>query len=428
MDAEAPARIRAWLEARREAMAALLLDLVEAESPTLEPESQRVPQGLLADRLQALGLHTRLVPGRVAGGALLARPDRAGRAGPAQLLIGHSDTVWPRGSVREMPPHVTDGRLYGPGAFDMKGGLVEIVFALEALRELGLPPAVPPCVLVTSDEEIGSPESFRLIRRLARCADRAFVLEPALGPAGRLKTARKGHGQFRLEVRGRAAHAGLEPEKGASAILELSHQVQRLFALNDPERGITVNVGTIDGGLRPNVVAPAGFATVDVRILNAADAPRVEAALHGLTASTPGTTLHIEGKIERLPMERTPGNRRLWQRARSAAYELGLEIDEGTSGGGSDGNITSLFCPTLDGLGPVGDGAHAMHENVVLESLPERAALLALLILSPPMTTRRDGATRAAAAEAPVAAPGTATPRLLGRGGPDGPGPESTSG
>jgi glutamate carboxypeptidase len=305
------------------------------------------------------------------------------RGGPIQLLIGHSDTVWPSGTIADMPAHLEGGRLYGPGSFDMKGGLVEILYAVETLRALDLSPTVTPVVLVNSDEETGSRDSWRLIERLARIADRAFVLEPALGPEGRLKTARKGNGQFLLRVLGRAAHAGLEPEKGASAILELSLCIQQLFELNDPDRGITVNVGTIDGGLRTNVVAPTSEATIDVRILHASDAPRVERAIRSLRARTPGTRLEITGGINRLPMERTRRNRRLWHSARRSADQLGLEIEEGVSGGGSDGNITSLYCATLDGLGPVGDGAHAVHEHVLVDSLPDRAALLAMLLLEP---------------------------------------------
>jgi glutamate carboxypeptidase len=393
-------RVTEHLAARRDEMATFLMELVEAESPTLEPASQEAPQARLADRLAATGFAVRRIPGRVSGGTLLARPRVRDRGRPLQLLIGHCDTVWPRGTTRELPPHLSNGRLYGPGSFDMKGGLVEIVFALEALRRLDLAPSVTPVVLVNSDEEIGSPDSWSAIERLARIADRAFVLEPALGPAGKLKTARKGNGQFQLRVFGRAAHAGLEPEKGASAILELSHVIQRLFALNDPERGISVNVGTIDGGLRTNVVAPLGQASIDVRILHAEDAPRVERAVRALTPTTPGTRLEIRGGIDRLPLERTPRNRRLWRLAQRAAYDLGLEIEEGVSGGGSDGNITSLYCATLDGLGPVGDGAHATHEHVLVDSLPERTALLTLLLLAPALGRAR----RDAAGEAPAAA------------------------
>ena len=366
-------------------MAAVLTRLVELESPTLDPESQRAPQRMLTELLRTAGHRVRRIPGDRSGGMLLSAPERRVRGGPIQVLIGHCDTVWPIGTIATMPVRTENGRLYGPGAFDMKGGLVEIAFALDALRQLGLTPPVTPVVLVNSDEETGSRDSWRLIERLARAADRAFVLEPGLGPAGLLKTARKGNGQFLLQVHGRAAHAGLEPEKGASAILELSLCIQRLFALNDPERGITVNVGTIDGGMRTNVIAPTSRATIDVRILHAEDGPRVERSIHALEATTPGTTLEISGGIDRQPLERTPRNRRLWQRALEAAERLDIEIGEGTSGGGSDGNITSLHCATLDGLGPVGDGAHAVHEHVLIDSLPERAALLACLLLGPPM-------------------------------------------
>jgi len=376
-------RIREHLSARQTEMAEFLTRLVEAESPTVDPESQRAPQRLLADRLESLDFRVRHYPGETSGGMLLARPAERERGGPIQVLIGHSDTVWPSGTIAEMPACLEGGRLYGPGSFDMKGGLVEILFAAETLHDLDLRPAVAPVVLVNSDEETGSGESCRLIERLARIADRAFILEPALGPEGRLKTARKGNGQFLLRVHGRAAHAGLEPEKGASAILELSLCIQQLFELNDPDRGITVNVGTIDGGLRTNVVAPTSEATIDVRVLHAADASRIEQAIRALKARTPGTELEITGGINRLPMERTRRNRRLWHSARRSANLLGLEIEEGVSGGGSDGNITSLHCATLDGLGPVGDGAHAVHEHVLVDSLPNRAALLAMLLLEP---------------------------------------------
>jgi glutamate carboxypeptidase len=378
-------------------MVDFLTRLVASESPTLEPKTQAAALQMLTERLEGAGLSVRNYAGRTSGGMLLAAPAHRVRRIPLQLVIGHCDTVWPIGTIEEMRVRREEGRLYGPGAFDMKGGLVEIVFALEAIRALEERPTVSPVVMINSDEETGSRDSWRLIDRLAKIADRAFILEPGLGPAGQLKTARKGNGQFLLRVHGRAAHAGVEPEKGASAILELSLCIQQLFALNEPERGISVNVGTIDGGMRTNVVAPVSEATIDVRILHAEDGPRVEKAIRSLQPSTPGTRLEISGGIERLPLERTPRNRRLWERAVSVAERLGMEISEGISGGGSDGNITSLRCATLDGLGPVGDGAHAVHEHVILDSLPERAALLAGLLLEPPLC---DGPVSGAGADA----------------------------
>ena len=210
-------------------------------------------------------------------------------------------------------------------------------------------------------------------------------MEPSLGPHGSLKTSRKGVGRFVVTVKGRAAHAGLDPEKGISAILELSHVVQALFALNDPERGITVNVGTIDGGLRPNVIAPESRAEVDVRVRTKADAEMIERAIHSILPTVPGTELILSGGISRPPLESTPRNRKLWQRAVDAAEALGIDVDEASAGGGSDGNWTSLYTPTLDGLGAVGDGAHALNEHVIEEKMAERAALLACLVNSEPI-------------------------------------------
>ena len=267
----------------------------------------------------------------------------------------------------------------------MKAGLVQMVFALKALACLRLEPTVTPVVLINSDEEIGSGDSEKWIRRLSRGSNRVFVLEPSLGERGRLKTIRKGVGLFKITVKGRAAHAGLEPEAGASAILELSHVIQKLAALNSPRNGITVNVGLVQGGLRPNVVAPEGRATVDVRVLRLKDIETVQHAIHHLEPETPNVELQVEGRIDRAPLEKTPRNNFLWERAQMAAGELGFKLEEGIAGGASDGNITSLYTATLDGLGAVGGGAHAQHEFVYTDRLPERAALLALLLLDPPV-------------------------------------------
>jgi glutamate carboxypeptidase len=258
-----------------------------------------------------------------------------------------------------------------------------MVLAVEAVRELGIDLALEPVILVNTDEEIGSRDSRRPIRRLAGRVRRAWVLEPSLGPSGRLKTARKGVARFTVTVRGRAAHAGLDPGAGASAILELSHVVQKLFALNDPGGGVTVNVGTIDGGLGPNVVAPESRALVDVRAPTAADAERVEKAILSLVATTPGTRLEISGGFGRPPLEATPRNRALWSLARAEAGRLGIALEQGLAGGGSDGSFTSLWTATLDGLGPVGDGAHAPHECIYLDATLERAALVTMLLASP---------------------------------------------
>ena len=378
------------LRKRREKMTGFLEKLALTESPTENPRSQTEVLGTLSTALSELGFETRHVPGTMSGGHLYARPRRRRRCGPIQLLLGHCDTVWPVGTLENMPVEAGDGVIRGPGVYDMKGGLTQTIFALRALRELDLTPPVTPVVFVNSDEERGSKESTRYIRRLARIADRAFVMEPSLGPSGRLKTARKGVGRFTIVVEGQAAHAGLDPESGASAILELSYLIQNLFALNDPEGGTTVNVGTIDGGLSPNVVAPESRAVVDVRVPDQDEANRVEEAVFALKPVTPGVKLRVEGGIGRPPLERTPRNRELWETAEQLAEELDIELEEGMAGGGSDGNTTSLFTATLDGLGAVGDGAHAAHEFVYVDRMVERCALLGLLLMEPSLAERRE--------------------------------------
>jgi glutamate carboxypeptidase len=378
-----PQRLLAHLRARTQEMAALLLDLARLESPSLDAASQEPVFARLAAELEAVDFRVRRLPGRNTGGQLWAVPPARRQGAPAQLLLGHCDTVWPKGTVERMPVAVTGGRLTGPGVYDMKGGLVQGIFALRALRELGLTPEVTPAVFIDSDEEIGSLESIPRLERAARRMCRVFVLEPSLGPEGKLKTRRKGSLRFTVKIQGRAAHSGLDPEKGASAILELSRVIQRLYELADPERGITVNVGVVSGGLRANVVAPEARAELDIRVLATEDAVRLERTVLGLAPLTPGTNLEVVGGIDRPPLEATPGNRILWEAARRCAEALGIPLAEGTAGGASDGSLTSRFVPTLDGLGAVGDGAHALHEHVLVDRMPERAALLALLLLEP---------------------------------------------
>ena len=384
MASATPQALLGWLDDHREEMVGLLERLARAESPSVDHGAQRGPFRILASELERDGYFVRAVQGRDAGDHLYARPRERSRGNPRQLLIGHMDTVWPIGTIAEMPLRRNGRQLYGPGVADMKGGLVEIVFALRALRERGLHPTVTPVVFVNTDEETGSHDSSRLIRMLARGAERAFVLESGEGADGKLKIARKGGGRFTVTVHGRPSHAGAEPEQGISAILELSHQVQRLFALNDAARGITVNVGTIDGGLLPNVVAPEATAIVDVRVPSAAAAREVEAALRGLRPVLEGARIEVEGGFSRPPMEPDRENRALLAKARQLGYELGMSLeDAGLVGGSSDANTTSLFTGTLDGLGPIGEGSHAPDERVDTMQMPERTALLALLLLEP---------------------------------------------
>jgi glutamate carboxypeptidase len=375
-------RILEAVRAREEEWCAFLVGLAELESPSTEPGLQEPVLARLASAFRDVGLRVRRVPGRTSGGMLLARPG-AGRGGAFQLVLGHCDTVWPSGTLEGMPVVREGHTLRGPGVFDMKAGLTHVVLALRVLRDLGLEPPVAPVVFVNSDEETGSADSTRHIERLARLACRAYVLEPALDPTGRIKTARKGTGSFSIRVRGRSAHAGLDPGKGASAIQELAALIQHLHGLTDPERGVTVNVGVVRGGVRPNVVAAEAWAEVDVRVDSLEQGARVAEAIRGVRASVEGCSIEVTGDIDRAPLERTPGNRRLWQAALGVARSMGLEIEEGRAGGASDGNTTSLVTPTLDGLGAVGDGAHAAHEHVDIPRSLERCALLAGLLLLP---------------------------------------------
>jgi glutamate carboxypeptidase len=371
-----------WLRNREQQMTDLLARLVLAESPSLVPGSESAALEVLSGALEESGFRTRLLRGRGTGDHLFALPRSRRRDGLYQLILGHVDTVWPLGTIRSHRTGRENGRFYGPGTYDMKGGLVQLVFALAALHELGLEPAVTPVVLVNSDEEIGSIDSARYIRLLAGRAARAFVLEPPAGPAGLLKTGRKGVESFEVVVTGRAAHAGTNPDEGASAILELSHVVQELFALNDATQGVTVNVGLIDGGLRPNVVAPEATAVVDVRAPSEATASAVAHAILSLEPAKRGTTVTIRADVARPPMPATDRNRALFRRAQRLAWSLGLRVGEAPLvGGASDANLTSILTATLDGLGAVGDGAHAPDEHVVVSALPQRAALLALLLL-----------------------------------------------
>lgn len=379
-------RILDYLDGNRAPMAELLERLVLCESPSGDRASLLRVMDLLSEAFSKRRFRPRIIAGRQSGGMLLAMPDGRPRHRPHQLLLGHCDTVWPIGTLQTMPAKTEDGIFWGPGSYDMKAGLAQGLFAIEALAASGadaLP--VTPVFFINSDEEIGSHESTRVITRFARSADRCFVLEPSLGPDGDLKTARKGVGSFTITVRGKAAHAGLDPGKGASAILELSHIIQKLFSLNDPEKGITVNVGTIDGGLSANVVAPKSTASVDVRVPTMEDAARIETIIHAITAETPGTEVEIHGSVRRPPMERTSRNQRLWRLAQLSAEELGIPIDQAAAGGGSDGNTTSQFAPTLDGLGAVGAGAHAVNEHLILDKMVERSALLARLLSFPPL-------------------------------------------
>lgn len=385
MSATTASRVLDFVMGQTSALISLTRDLVQAESPSAQPEIHDEVRRVLRLALASVGYDSRETGVPENPRHVFAVPAERPKGRPSQLLLGHYDTVWPVGTLDDRPFTIDGNVIHGPGSFDMKGGLAQIVLALRAIRELELETAVVPVVFVNADEEIGSRTSTRYIRWLAQHADRALVMEPALGDRGDIKTERKGIGRFTITVYGKAAHAGLDPEGGASAILELSHVIQTLFALNDVERGITVNVGTVDGGIQPNVIAPHSKAVVDVRVPTIAAGDEIERVIHSINPITDGVRLHVDGRIGRPSMESTPRNRRLWELAKHAGAELGLELHQTRAGGGSDGNTTSQFTATLDGLGPVGDGAHAIHEHLLIDKTLERVALLTMLLTAPRM-------------------------------------------
>ena len=349
--------------------------LARLESPTSDKSAVDRCGAEIIARLTEIGAEVEPIPNDGAGNHIRAT---IGDGSAQLLMLGHFDTVWPIGQIDRMPIVEENGRLSGPGVYDMKAGIAIAMLAIRALQSQDALPRKRIVVLLTSDEERGSLTSRALVEQEARRSDAVFVLEPSL-PGGALKTGRKGAGEFRLDVRGVAAHAGIEPEKGASAIHELARQVVALEALRDS--GISVNVGLVEGGSRPNVVAEQARCVIDVRVSTAAERARVEDALHGLTPSLRGTSIQVSGAFSRPPLERTEAGVRLYQIAREVASELGHELGEGSTGGGSDGNFTAaLGVPTLDGLGAVGAGAHALHEHVEVGEMPWRSALVAGLV------------------------------------------------
>lgn len=351
--------------------------LVRAESPSTDKSAVDRCGEILAERLTSIGGRVQRI-GRAASGD----PIRAafGRGTRQVLLLGHLDTVWPVGQLERMPVRRTGDRLHGPGTLDMKAGLVVAMTAMRAIDRAKEADGMRRVILCTTDEEIGSAASRELIEEEARRSDAVLVLEPAL-PGGAVKTSRQAVGQFELAIGGVSAHAGIDPGKGASAIHELARQIARVEALQDLSRGVSVNVGIISGGTRPNVIAEQARATVDVRAPRMEDARRVEDAFRSLSVQDPRTTLTLAGGFERPPLERTAAVVRLYEMARDVSRDLGRELREGGTGGGSDGSFTAaLGVPTLDGLGPDGDGAHAVHEHVLISSLAWRAALVAGLV------------------------------------------------
>lgn len=372
-----------YMRQHHDDMIAALGALVNHESPSTDKAYLDALAGTLKARWEALGAEVTVIPQTGCGDHLRitlpgTTPASVGRR-PA-LILGHFDTVWPVGTLRRKPFLVEDGRATGPGVYDMKGGLVIAEFALRAIVDLGLTLSRPVVLVLNSDEETGSATSRQHIEAAASEAAYALVLEPAV-PGGALKTARKGVGGFTLTVTGRASHAGSAPLEGVSAVEELARQILRLHGFTDHDLGTTVNVGVVTGGTRSNVVAAEACAEIDTRAWTQQEARRIEKLLLSIQPFNPEATVMVTGGFERMPLERTAGTIALFEGARRIGEELGLQLEEGSSGGGSDGNFTAAMgVPTLDGLGVVGDGAHAEHEYIQVASLPERAAVLAGLL------------------------------------------------
>jgi glutamate carboxypeptidase len=363
----------------------LLSQLVRQESPTETKPAVDACMALAAECARSLGGRVKLHRQRDFGNLLEVRfRPKPAQIAPALrresssdrvLLLGHLDTVWPLGTLRTMPCHIADGRMYGPGVFDMKAGVAMAFTAVELLIEADLLRREIVLLLV-SDEEVGSPASRPLTEQLARESSAVYVLEPALGLA--YKTARKGTGDWRIEVAGVGAHAGVDFQKGASAVRELARVVETVSSWTDLERGLTVNVGVVGGGSKTNVIPALAWAEVDVRIARKADGLRIARRFAALRAVDKRCSLTVSGAINRPPMERTRGTAALYHQARALAAELGFPLEEVATGGASDGNFTSaLGIPTLDGMGAVGEGAHAHHESIFIEHLAPRTALLA---------------------------------------------------
>jgi glutamate carboxypeptidase len=372
-----------YFQERKDQIVQTIRQLVEIESPSDNKDAVDRLGTLLAGRFEGLGGHAKFHQVQNFGDHL--QVDFAGaRIGKPVLLLGHLDTVYPMGTLATMPCRVSAGRLWGPGSFDMKSGIAFMLHAIEALRawhEDSLPR--PLTVLLVSDEEVGSGTSRLITENLAKKSMAVLVLEPSHGPKGAAKTARKGIGEYVLKVTGKAAHSGLDFEKGQSAILELARQIIAISKLIDLKRGLTLNVGTVKGGTRVNVIPAEASAVLDVRVARKQDAAGIDRKLRSLKPFNRKCKLEITGGINRPPMERTPTVAALYKKAAEIAKQSGWKLEGAAVGGGSDGNFTAgLGIPTLDGLGGVGEGAHATHESILISELPRRAALLAELIAS----------------------------------------------
>jgi len=372
-----------YARSKQSSIISTIRELVECESPSDHPPSVNRFVDLLASKIADLG-RVRTFPGGRFGRHLRCEFDLPGPRKSREgwiLALAHSDTVWPLGTLAQMPFRQKDGRLWGPGVLDMKSGIAFFLFAIRALRELDIPVGRRVVLQVNADEEVGSETSRPLTEDAARHSAAVLVLEPGTGLTGKIKTARKGVGDYTVTVQGRASHAGVDFRNGASAVVELARQIERIAGFTNLKRGITVNPGVISGGTRTNVVAAESRAEVDIRVARMKDAPPLDKKFRGLRPFDKRCSIQVEGGVNRPPMERTPAIRKLFQTAHGWAQELDVNLEESSTGGGSDGNFTAaLGVPTLDGLGGVGEGAHAVNESILVDRIADRTALLAMLV------------------------------------------------
>jgi len=380
--AEAQRRL-AYFNECRDQIVATTRDLVEIESPSDNKAAVDRVAEAVADKFSQLGGEVRFHRAKDFGNHL--QVNFGGKSAKPVLLLGHYDTVYPLGTLASMPCSIAGNKLTGPGVLDMKSGIALMLHAIAALQHWhssgGGELPRPVHVLLVSDEEVGSNSSRRITEALAKRAAAVLVLEPSFGRQGAVKTARKGVGEYDVKITGKASHAGLDFEKGVNAILELARQIEKISSFTDLKKGLTVNVGIVSGGSRTNVVPAEASAQVDVRIARLKDAAGIDKKMRSLRAFNRKCKIEINGGINRPPMERSAGVAALYKQAKTIACDLGWKLEEAAVGGGSDGNFTAgLGIPTLDGLGGVGDGAHASHEHILISELPRRAALIAGLI------------------------------------------------
>jgi glutamate carboxypeptidase len=375
--------ILAFVRSKQSDIIALIRELVECESPSDDAPSVNRFVDLLASKLKGEG-SVRLIPGGRFGRHLRCEfqlPGPRKRREGGILALAHTDTVWPLGALAHMPFRQKSGRLWGPGVLDTKSGIAFFVYAARALRELDIAVARRVVLQINSDEEVGSESSRPLTEEAARRSAVVLVLEPGTGLEGKLKTERKGVGSYTVTVKGRASHAGIDFQNGASAIVEIARQIERIAGFTQLNRGITVNPGVISGGTRVNVVAAEASVKVDIRVSRMKDVPALDRKFRALRPFDKRCSIRVEGGLNRPPMERTAAIRKLFATARDLAAEIGVKVEESSTGGGSDGNFTAaLGVPTLDGLGGVGEGAHAPNESILVDRIADRTALLALLL------------------------------------------------